>query len=248
MPMFDTYIKSPPLKRFATHHKALLAFAGLLTFLATGLIAPTAQAQSNLPANRKEASKNDFDIRKLISEAEAKFSANSQSPAPSTSSSTNAFTSGNGENPVLHFGSELVLQAMTLLGINYKFGGNTPDTGFDCSGFVRYVFKEAFGHILPRRSEDISQKGQRISVEQLVPGDLVFFNTLKKTFSHVGIYIGNNQFVHAPSSGSGVRVESIDKNYWQARFDGARRVLISAPSAAAPVGTETEPKERRVVE
>jgi cell wall-associated NlpC family hydrolase len=246
MPIFDNLTKAPCRHVFSIHRKVLV---GLLTCLVTGLLVPTAQAQSNSPAPRKEASKNEFDIRKLISDAEAKFSASPQQPATATatSSSSNAFTASNGENAMLHFGSELVLQAMTLLGINYKFGGNTPDTGFDCSGFVRYVFKEAFGHILPRRSEDISQKGQRVSVEQLVPGDLVFFNTLKKTFSHVGIYIGNNQFVHAPSSGSGVRVESIDKNYWQARFDGARRVLISSP-ATAPASAETEPKERRAAE
>jgi cell wall-associated NlpC family hydrolase len=106
--------------------------------------------------------------------------------------------------------------------------------------------KEAFGLVLPRKSEDISRAGQSISVDQLVPGDLVFFNTLKKTFSHVGIYVGNNQFVHAPSTGSGVRVESIEKNYWQTRFDGARRLITgesisSITSGAAPASPTLAP-------
>jgi cell wall-associated NlpC family hydrolase len=162
---------------------------------------------------------------KIIADAEGKLAAALALPAVETASS--------GETTFGQFSSELVLRAMTLLGINYKFGGNTPETGFDCSGFVRYVFKEAFGVTLPRRAEEISQKGQRIGVEQLVPGDLVFFNTLKRTFSHVGIYIGNNQFVHAPSSGGGVRVENIDKSYWQTRFDGARRLLTGEASVTS---------------
>jgi cell wall-associated NlpC family hydrolase len=189
----------------------------------------TSPAFSQTKDIAKERAKNEFDIRRLISDAESKFSASIATISSAATGSTSA--SSESENSLAQFGGELVLRAMTLLGINYKFGGNSPETGFDCSGFVRYVFKEAFGYTLPRRSEEISQKGVKIGIDQLVPGDLVFFNTLKRTFSHVGIYIGNNQFVHAPSSGSVVRVESIDKNYWQARFDGARRVLIGESTA-----------------
>ncbi len=121
--------------------------------------------------------------------------------------------------------AELVLRALSLLGVNYKLGGNSPDTGLDCSGLVRHVFGEAMGLILPRRAEEMSRTGDEIGSDQLRPGDLVFFNTLRRAFSHVGIYIGNNQFVHAPSSGGSVRVESLSGRYWVQRFNGARRVL-----------------------
>lgn len=132
-------------------------------------------------------------------------------------------------------GAELVLRALGLLGVNYRFGGNTPEAGLDCSGLVRHVFREAAGLILPRRSEEISRTGETVQIDQLKPGDLVFFNTLRQAFSHVGIYIGNNQFVHAPSTGGQVRVESLSTNYWSVRYNGARRVVEGqAPSNGAP--------------
>jgi hypothetical protein len=122
-------------------------------------------------------------------------------------------------------GAEVVLRALSLLGVNYRFGGNTPDSGLDCSGLVRFVFHETLGMPLPRRSEDISRVGNVISTRELQPGDLVFFNTLRRAFSHVGIYIGNNQFVHAPATGKSIRVESLASDYWVRRFNGARRIL-----------------------
>lgn len=131
--------------------------------------------------------------------------------------------------PEAHVGTELVLRALSLLGVNYKLGGNTPDTGLDCSGLVRHVFREAVGLVLPRRAAEISRTGEVIvDTAQLKPGDLVFFNTLRRAFSHVGIYIGNNQFVHAPSSGGEVRVESMNSQYWTHRFDGARRMTLAS--------------------
>jgi NlpC/P60 family len=141
--------------------------------------------------------------------------------------------------------SELVLQALSLLGVNYKFGGNNPETGLDCSGLVRLVFNKTLGLVLPRRSEEMTQVSQSVSQQEMQPGDLVFFNTLRKTFSHVGIYIGNGQFVHAPSSGKTVRVENMNNQYWKARFDGARRIegadratSLAASAAALPALTE----------
>ncbi len=122
-------------------------------------------------------------------------------------------------------GAEVVLRALGLLGVNYRWGGNTPDDGLDCSGLVRHVFREAIGLVLPRRAEEMGRTGSQIAPHQLKPGDLVFFNTLRRTFSHVGIYIGNNQFVHAPSTGGVVRVDSMDAQYWLNRFDGARRLV-----------------------
>ena len=124
-----------------------------------------------------------------------------------------------------HAGTELVLRALSLLGVHYRFGGSSPDTGLDCSGLVRHVFREAIGLALPRRAVDISRAGEVIDPSQLRPGDLVFYNTLRRAFSHVGIYIGEGRFVHAPSRGGGVRIEAMSDDYWRARFNGARRVL-----------------------
>lgn len=126
--------------------------------------------------------------------------------------------------------AEVVMRALSLLGVNYRFGGTSPESGLDCSGLVRHVFRETMGMMLPRRSEEISRAGADVGRQQLKPGDLVFFNTLRRAFSHVGIYIGNNQFVHAPSSGGQVRVETMDKPYWLARFDGARRMEPQRPT------------------
>lgn len=123
-----------------------------------------------------------------------------------------------------HRASEVALNAMGLLGIRYKFGGNTPESGLDCSGLVRHVFKQAWGAVLPRTSEEISRVGEHVERHDLQPGDLVFFNTLRRTFSHVGIYLGDNKFIHSPSSGGQVRIESMDVAYWKNRFNGARRI------------------------
>jgi len=120
--------------------------------------------------------------------------------------------------------SELVVGALGLLGIAYRLGGNSPTSGFDCSGLVRYVFQTAVGLDLPRRAEEISRVGQKVDRDELKPGDLVFYRTLRKTFSHVGIYLGNNRFIHAPSSGGAVRVDDMTQSYWTARFNGARRI------------------------
>ena len=130
-----------------------------------------------------------------------------------------------------HVGRELVLRALSLLGVDYKFGGNNPETGLDCSGLVRHVYKEVSGLVLPRRSEEISRAGEAIRRDQLRPGDLVFFNTLRRAFSHVGIYVGEGRFVHAPSTGGEVRVESLSTSYWQRRFNGARRFQAEVASA-----------------
>lgn len=128
---------------------------------------------------------------------------------------------------VAEAGAEVVFRALSLLGVNYRFGGNSPDTGLDCSGLVRLVYNDTLGLLLPRRSVEISRVGGSVSPTELQPGDLVFFNTMRHAFSHVGIYIGNNQFVHAPSTGGSIRVESLGSDYWVRRFDGARRLLGS---------------------
>lgn len=115
-------------------------------------------------------------------------------------------------------------QAVEMLGIPYRRGGSSPETGFDCSGFVTHVFHEGLGLILPRTSKELSKTGEAVEEDRLQPGDLVFFNTMRRAFSHVGIYLGNNQFVHAPRAGGRIRIEDLRDNYWKNRFNGARRI------------------------
>jgi cell wall-associated NlpC family hydrolase len=118
----------------------------------------------------------------------------------------------------------LINNAMQLIGVRYRWGGNTPQSGLDCSGFVRYVFNDTFGFLLPRKSAQMSQVGLEIRKDELRPGDLVFFNTMRHAFSHVGIYVGDNKFIHAPSRGKSIRVDDMTKAYWEKRYNGARRM------------------------
>jgi cell wall-associated NlpC family hydrolase len=118
----------------------------------------------------------------------------------------------------------LINNAMQLIGVRYRWGGNTPQSGLDCSGFVRYVFNDTFGFLLPRKSAQMSKVGLQIGKEELRPGDLVFFNTMRHAFSHVGIYVGDNKFIHAPSKGKSIRVDDMTKVYWEKRYNGARRL------------------------
>lgn len=119
---------------------------------------------------------------------------------------------------------DLVSTAIGFLGIPYLRGGNSAETGFDCSGFVRAIYKETIGLVLPRSADQQASATQKIDRSELKPGDLVFFNTMKRTFSHVGIYLGEGKFIHSPRSGSSVRIEDMRIPYWNVRFDGARRV------------------------
>lgn len=125
--------------------------------------------------------------------------------------------------------SDLVLTAMGFLGVPYKRGGNTEYSGFDCSGFVRATYERTLGLVLPRRAEDQAKVTTTINKDELRPGDLVFFNTMRRTFSHVGIYVGDGKFIHSPRAGSKVRVEDMRQAYWTKRFNGARRVEGASP-------------------
>ena len=120
---------------------------------------------------------------------------------------------------------DLVLKGLELVGINYRRGGTDPDTGLDCSGFVQVVFKDAVGKLLPRTAKEQSKIGSAIDKNELKPGDLVFFNTMRRAFSHVGIYLGDNHFLHSPSTGSEIRVDDMGKSYWVKRYNGARRIV-----------------------
>ena len=128
--------------------------------------------------------------------------------------------------------SDLVMNAMGLLGVPYKWGGNTTETGFDCSGLVVSVYQQSIGLLLPRKAEQQAAATETIDKTELQPGDLVFFNTMRRAFSHVGIYVGNGKFIHAPRAGSEVRLESMGSSYWLQRFDGARRVATGQSDSA----------------
>jgi len=120
--------------------------------------------------------------------------------------------------------AEALLQTLLMLGVDYRYGGKSPETGFDCSGLVAHVFREAYGIELPHNARAQSEMGVRVSLAELRAGDLVFYNTLNRPYSHVGIYLGDGRFVHAPKTGAQVRVEPISGRYWMQRFDGARRI------------------------
>ena len=130
--------------------------------------------------------------------------------------------------------SLLVFTSMGFLGVPYRRGGNTVETGFDCSGFVKAMFEQTVGKVLPRKAEQQAAATEKIDRADLKPGDLVFFNTMRRTFSHVGIYIGEGKFIHSPKPGSEVRVEDMSLSYWSRRFDGARRVPVAADATSNP--------------
>ena len=130
--------------------------------------------------------------------------------------------------PVGEKRAEALLQALLTLGLDYRNGGNSPETGFDCSGLVAHVFREAYGIRLPQNARAQSQYGARVSLAELRAGDLVFYNTLNRSFSHVGIYLGDGRFVHAPKTGAQIRIEPIRSSYWMKRFDGARRIRTTS--------------------
>jgi cell wall-associated NlpC family hydrolase len=132
-------------------------------------------------------------------------------------------------------GNEVVLAAMGFVDVAYRAGGNTAAEGFDCSGFTRHVYASALGMALPRRAEAQAELADWPAVEaaDLAPGDLVFFNTLNQRYSHVGIYVGDGRFVHAPRAGARVRIEGMGGAYWARRFDGGRRLPQAVMVGAA---------------
>lgn len=139
-------------------------------------------------------------------------------------------------NSVRDTASDLVMHAMNFLGVPYRRGGNDAATGFDCSGFTRHIFENSIGLVLPRRADEQATSAGLLSIRraELKPGDLVFFNTMKRTFSHVGIYVGDDKFIHAPRAGGEVRIEDMRVSYWARRFTGARRADLNAATPHRP--------------
>ena len=131
--------------------------------------------------------------------------------------------------------TDMVASAMNFLGVRYKRGGTSAVQGFDCSGFTRYVFENSLGLVLPRRADQQAKNAGLLNIKQdeLKPGDLVFFNTMRRAFSHVGIYVGEGKFIHAPRAGGQVRIEDMRAAYWAKRFNGARRADRAEPQTTA---------------
>jgi cell wall-associated NlpC family hydrolase len=142
--------------------------------------------------------------------------------------------------------SDLVISAMNFLGVPYRRGGQSAESGFDCSGFTRYIFENSLGLVLPRRAEEQARAPGLLDIprDELKPGDLVFFNTLRHTFSHVGIYVGDNKFIHSPRAGGEVRIEDMRLAYWTQRFNGARRVAQPAKPAGVTTAATEAPSVR----
>ena len=130
---------------------------------------------------------------------------------------------------VLKSAQDVTDHALELIGVRYKFGGQSPEKGLDCSGLVKYVFEQVTGVSMPRSAREQASVGEKVDRDDLQPGDLVFFNTRRAAFSHVGIYLGDNEFVHAPRKKSSVKIANIDGQYWKKRFNGARRLIGIMP-------------------
>ncbi len=145
---------------------------------------------------------------------------------------------------LLQKAQDVAIFALSLIGVDYRFGGDSPQHGVDCSGLVRYVFSQTTGIALPRTSAALGKTGLNVARIDLVPGDLVFFNTRHFINSHVGIYLGDDRFVHAPSQGGEVRIASMADAYWRTRFNGARRLIGALPGPAVSSASATGSADR----
>jgi len=151
-------------------------------------------------------------------------------PADNVGAATAAPARASPDAPPSPQGNELALAAMNFLDRPYQMGGQSLETGFDCSGFTRYLFGHTLGIELPRSVQEQAQASmlRPVARDALQPGDLVFFNTQQRTFSHVGIYLGDGRFIHAPRTGAQIRAESLAASYWSRRYTGARRAVAAA--------------------
>ncbi len=152
-----------------------------------------------------------------------------QSPGAQPTASTSASSIlGMAADNLAERTEALVDAAMRVIGTSYRWRNDGKAAGFEPGTFVRHVFKDAAGFLLPVGVESLGRVGEAVRAVDLKPGDLVFFNTMRRTFSHVGIYLGNNKFIHAPAKGSEVRVDDLQSAYWDRRFEGARRITPQA--------------------
>ena len=177
-------------------------------------------------------------IARLIAEKEPMVPADKDvaipAPMPMASASASASASAGLLRRARDRAADMVFAAMNFVGVRYRRGGDSAETGFDCSGFTRHVYEMSLGLVLPRRADEQAAAPGLVAVprDELKPGDLVFFNTMKRTFSHVGIYIGDDRFVHAPRTGQDIRTDSLSLAYWAKRFTGARRAEAVADAGS----------------
>jgi cell wall-associated NlpC family hydrolase len=143
-------------------------------------------------------------------------------PAPANRISADVFQNEREASPAAQ---EVAMYALMLLKTGYRFGGKNPEAGLDCSGMVTYVYREAVGMPLTGNAASLAREGREVAIDQLRTGDLVLFNTLGRPFSHVGIYLGKGEFIHAPNSRGQVRVDKLTNRYWAQRFEMARTLL-----------------------
>lgn len=228
----------------------IFSCVGMLTFIGTAVNAapPNTEINTTQTINSNGLPGMTNTLNSAIAIANANQNANSVTNSTNTIAISSGTSINNGAiNFVTNFTNQLdkASQAVTetanslvntafgFLGVPYKFGGTDTETGIDCSALVMLIYKESLGMILPRTAAEQAKASQSIDEKDLKPGDLVFYNTMKRTFSHVGIYIGDGKFIHAPRTGSIVRVEEMDQTYWKKRFDGARRVTAQSPSIQA---------------
>lgn len=231
MPMLPTRL------RRTAHH--VLVCAVLVALATTALAAPEPENSSNPPSGAASAAADPVN-RFLVDRGLA-------GPLPEAAASANTAFVGRMRDKA----SDMVLTALNFLGVPYRRGGNSAAHGFDCSGFTRQVFETSLGLLLPRRVDQQAHAPGLVAIRRndLQPGDLVFFNTLRRTFSHVGIYLGDGKFIHAPRPGGEVRVEDMRFSYWARRFTGARRAEPALEQAAADEADAplTTPKAVRAV-
>jgi cell wall-associated NlpC family hydrolase len=192
----------------------------------------TAQPNPNAPLTDQSNGKN-LSERSLTAMSEA-----ADKIGDVISTGVQAF--GSGVQRVTDQASILIQHARETLGVRYRWGGTSTETGFDCSGFVRAMVQQTIGKLLPHHAADQAAVTQKISKDELKPGDLVFFNTVRRrAYSHVGIYMGDGQFIHAPARGESVRIDNLSATYWQKHFEGARRVLTGQSSGYSLASADT---------
>ena len=194
---------------FANDSRFFAQIAAAVVLLSAVVCAPVVAAE-------EAKADGQVDVAKQIPPKESRFKAGKAYFVRASDRFTETVFSGS---------EDLINRSMQLIGVRYRWETQLPQSGLDGSGFVAYVFKDKLGFLLPRKSTQISQVGTPINRDELQPGDLVFFNTMRLTFSHVGIYVGDNKFIHSPSKGADVRVDDLANLYWGNRFDGARRLV-----------------------
>ena len=159
-------------------------------------------------------------LERLIRERTGRGGHSNNVPAPSRQSSSAGSRASSGSQDEA---GDLIMNAMSLIGLSYRFGGNSPTQGLDCSGFMQYIFKRSMGITLPRTSAEMATVGQPVERANLKPGDMVFFGSGGRV-SHVGMYIGNDRFIHAPRTGRDIEISSMNGAHWKSHYITARRV------------------------